>query len=131
MFRFIKEIILMGLAFLSSLVSATPLSCISMSNEAWKVRPEVINLNCNESLFYPFSIMSRTNETRHIKWHESCRCKCRLDTDVCNNKQRWNDHKCRCECKELVDKGACDKGYTWILVIASVNVINHMMLVST
>ena len=77
-----------------------------------------------------FNSMSRTNETRHIKWHESCRCKCRLDTGVCNNKQRWNDHKCRCECKELVDKGICDKGYTWILVIASVNVMNHAMLVS-
>ena len=74
--------------------------------------------------------MSRTNETRHIKWHESRRCKCRLDAGVCNNKQRWNDHKCRCECKELVDKGVCDKGYTWILVTASVNVINHAMLVS-
>ena len=56
MFRFIKEIILMGLAFLSSLVSPSPLSCISMSNEACKLRPEIISLNCNEPLFYPFSI---------------------------------------------------------------------------
>ena len=55
--------------------------------------------------------MSRTNETRYIKWHETCRCKCRLYTSVCNNKQRWNDDKCRCECKELIDKGVCDKGY--------------------
>ena len=23
--------------------------------------------------------MSRTNETRFIKWHEKCKCKCRLD----------------------------------------------------
>ena len=52
--------------------------------------------------------MSRANETRHIKWHETCKCKCRLDTIVCNNKQRWNKVKCRCECKELIDKG-----YTW------------------
>ena len=29
------------------------------------------------------------------------------------NKQRWNDNKCRCECKELIDKCICDKGYTW------------------
>ena len=27
------------------------------------------------------------------------------------NKQRWNEDKCRCECKELIDKGVCDKGY--------------------
>ena len=57
--------------------------------------------------------MSRTNEARHIKWHETCKCKCRLDASVCNNKQRWNDDKCRCECKELIDKGVCDKGYAW------------------
>ena len=39
-----------------------------------------------------------------------CKCKCRLDARVCNNKQRWNDGKCRCECNELFDKGVCDKG---------------------
>ena len=60
-----------------------------------------------------FSLMSRTNETRHIKWHEMCKCKCRLDASVCNNKQLWNNDKCRCECRELIDKGLCDKGYIW------------------
>ena len=35
-----------------------------------------------------FNLMSRTNETRHIEWHETCKCKCRLDASVCNNKQR-------------------------------------------
>ena len=29
------------------------------------------------------------------------------------NKQRWNDDKCRCECKELTDKGVYDKGPIW------------------
>ena len=56
--------------------------------------------------------MSRTNETRHIKWHETCKCKCKLDSSVCINKQRWNDDKCRCECKELIGKGVCDRGHT-------------------
>ena len=41
-----------------------------------------------------FNLMSRTNETRHIKWHETCKCICRLDAIVCNNKQRWNEDKC-------------------------------------
>ena len=101
-------------------------------------KPEIINVNSNEPVFYPFSIKTskcsgscnnindpyakicvpnvikdlnvkvfnlipRTNETRHIKWHES----------VCNNKQRWNNGKCQCECKELIDNGICDKGYIW------------------
>ena len=60
-----------------------------------------------------FNLMSRTNETRQIKWHETCKCKWRLEASVCNNKQRWNDDKCRCECKELIDKRVCDKGSIW------------------
>ena len=117
-----------------------------MSNQACKARPEVINVNSNNPVFYPFSIktskcsgncnnindpyanicvpdvvkylnikvfnvMSRTNETRHIKWHETWKRICRLDAIVGNNKQRWNKDKCRCECKELIDKGVCDKGF--------------------
>ena len=49
-----------------------------------------------------FNLIVRTNETRHIKWHEMCKCKCRLDASVCNNK-----------CKELIDKGIYDKGFVW------------------
>ena len=40
-----------------------------------------------------FNLMSRTNETRHIEWHETCKCKCRLDAGVCDNRQLWNDDK--------------------------------------
>ena len=57
-----------------------------------------------------FNLMSKTNEKRHIEWHETCKCKCRLDASVFNNKQRWNDDKFRCECKELIVKGVCHKG---------------------
>ena len=60
-----------------------------------------------------FNLMTLNNETRHIKWHETCRCICRLDKIICNIKQRWNKDKCRCECKELIDKGVCDKGFIW------------------
>ena len=119
-----------------------------MNNQECKVRPQIVNLNRDEPVFFSFSIktrkfsgscnnindpyaklsvpdvvrnlnvkvfslMSRTNETRHIEWHEMCKCECRLDTSVCNNKQRWNDDKCRCECKELIDKGVCDKESIW------------------
>ena len=57
--------------------------------------------------------MSRTNETWHIEWHETFKCKCKFGANICNNKQRWNKDKCRCECKELIDKGVCDKGFIW------------------
>ena len=60
-----------------------------------------------------FNLMTLTNEARNIKWHETCKCICRLNGIICNNKQRWNKDKCRCECKELIDKGVCDKGFIW------------------
>ena len=119
-----------------------------MNNQECKIRTEIINLNTNEPMFYPytikinkckgscntindpyakicvpneikntnvgvFNLMSRTNETRHIKWHKTCKCKCRLDASICNNKQKWNDDKCKCEYKELIGKGMCDKGFIW------------------
>ena len=136
--------------FSCNLPSVTSLSCISINNQACKVRPEIVNVNCNEPVSYTFSIktskcsgscnninnpyakicvpdaikdlnvkvfnlMLRTNETRHIKWHETCKCKCRLHASVCNNKKHWNDDECRCECKELIVKGVCDKGFAWNL----------------
>ena len=70
--------------------------------------PDVVN-NLNVKIF---NQISRTNETSHIKWHETCKCKCRLHASVCKNKQRWNDDKCQCECKELINKGVCDKVYS-------------------
>ena len=50
-----------GSLFLSSLVgtislNAIPLSCISLKNQESKVRPEIINFNSNNPIFYPFSI---------------------------------------------------------------------------
>ena len=88
-----------------------------MNNKEFKIRPEILNINSNESSFYPYSILvnkcsgswiiindayanlcipntvknmnigelkliSRTNETRHISWHETCKCKCWLDMEV-------------------------------------------------
>ena len=58
-----------------------------------------------------FNLISRANETRHIKWRKTCKCRCRLDASICNNKQRWNYDKCRCECEEVIDKGMCYKGF--------------------
>ena len=60
-----------------------------------------------------FDLMLKTNETRHIKWHQTCKYICRLDGIICNIKQRWNENKCRYQCKELIDKGVCNKGFIW------------------
>ena len=53
------------------------------------------------------NLMSRTNKPRSIKWHETCKCICRLNKIICNNKQRWNKDKCWCECKKF------NKGFIW------------------
>ena len=148
MFKFIKQIFFSALVYFGSLSSVNSLECISMKNQEFKVRPEIVNINSNNFIFYSFSIktnkcsgncnnindqyakmcspdvvknlnvkvfslLSRTNEARHIKWHETCKRICRLDKIICNNKQRWNKDKCRCECKRLIDKGVCDKGFIW------------------
>ena len=61
MFEFIKKVfftgfeILSGANLLSALIS-TPLKCVSMNNQECKVRPEIVNVNSDEPVFYPFSI---------------------------------------------------------------------------
>ena len=129
-------------------MSINPLERISFKNQECKVRPEIININSNDLIFYPFSmktnkrsgncnnindpyarictpdiiknlnatvfnLMQLTNETRYIKWYETCKCICRLNGIICNRKQQWNEEKCRCECKELIDKKVCNKGFIW------------------
>ena len=71
--------------------------------------PDIVK-NLNVKVFH---LMSKTNQTRHIKWNETCKYICKLDKIICNNKQRWNKDKCRCECKELIDKDVCNKTFIW------------------
>ena len=52
-------------------------------------------------------------KTCYISWHETCTCKCKLDTSLCNDGQRSNNDKSRCKCKELIDKGRCDDRFIW------------------
>ena len=33
-----------------------------------------------------FNLIWRSNETRYISWPETCKCKCRIDASVCNEK---------------------------------------------
>ena len=74
--------------------------------------------------------MSRTNETRHVKWNETCKCKCKFNSNVCNNNQRWNNDKCRCKCKELIDEGVCNKESIWNPSNCKCKCDKHVMLVS-
>ena len=56
-FQFIKKIFFIGLKVLSDFTNTTSsLSCISMKNQECKIRPQVVNTNSNDPIFYPFSI---------------------------------------------------------------------------
>ena len=60
-FRFVKKVLLLGLTMLSNFtnitsLSETSLTCISMKNQECKIRPEVIDVNSSNPIFYPFSI---------------------------------------------------------------------------
>ena len=123
MFRFIKQIFISAMMLFSSLPNVNSLECVSLKNQKCKVRPEIVDINSNNPIFYPFGIkinkcsgncnninnpyakicvpdvikdlnvrvfnlMSKTNETRFIKWHETCKCICRLYGIICNSKQR-------------------------------------------
>ena len=53
-FRTVKKVFFLGLTILSNFTNA--LDCISMKNQECKVRTEIININSNNPMFYPFSI---------------------------------------------------------------------------
>ena len=60
-FRFVKKVFFLGLTILSNFtnitsLSATSLNCISVKNPECKTRPQIININSNNPIFYPFSI---------------------------------------------------------------------------
>ena len=56
MFRFIKQIFISPMMFFSSLLSVNSLECISIKNEECKVRPEIVNINSNNPIFYPLAL---------------------------------------------------------------------------
>ena len=56
MFRVIKQIFLSTMMFFSNLSIVDPLECVSMKNQEWKVRPEIVNISSKDPIFYPFII---------------------------------------------------------------------------
>ena len=100
MFEFINQIFISTMICFGNISNVNPLGCISMKNKECKVKPEIIYVNSNNPILYPFrikinkcsgncnninspyakicvpdvikdlnvkvfSLMSRTNETRH------------------------------------------------------------------
>ena len=57
MFGFIKKYFFTAITFIGFKLSGiNSLECVSMNNQECKIRTEIIYLNTNEPMFYPYSI---------------------------------------------------------------------------
>ena len=56
MFGFIKKFFFSELVFLLTLTRVNLLSCISMNNQECKVKSQIVNVNGDDPVFFPFSI---------------------------------------------------------------------------
>ena len=52
MLGFIKKCFFTGLVFLSTLTSVNMFSCISMNNQKCIVRPQIVNVNDDDPVFF-------------------------------------------------------------------------------
>ena len=57
MFAFVKQMFVSTtIGFGCNISGVNSLKCVSMNNQECKVKPEIININSNKPLFYPYSI---------------------------------------------------------------------------
>ena len=93
------------------LVNKCSRSCDTINNPMAKLCVPNVIKRVNMQVY---NFLMTLNETRNALWHESCKCVCKLNSSICNNKQIWNGDTCRCDCNEdFAGAVDCDKGYTW------------------
>ena len=120
MFVFIKKIFYIGSLVSLRLVSTTSLSC----TQECKVRPEIINVNSNNPIFYPFSIkVSKcSGNCNNINNPYAKICVPviikNLNVKVFSLMSRTNEtrfiewhEKCKCECR--LDAIVCNNKQRW------------------
>ena len=108
---FVKKWFSVGLTILSDFTNANSLSCISMNNQECKARPEVININVDELVFFPFSFeTSKYSGCCNINYPYAKICVPdvvkNLNVKLFNLMSRTNEtmfiewqKSCKCECK--------------------------------
>ena len=115
-----------GLAFLSFLTSINLLSYVSMKNEECKVRPQIVNVNSKEPVFFPFSIkISKcSGSCNHINNPYAKLCVPdivkNLNVKVFNLMSRTNETRHMhiewhemCKCKCWLDASVCNIKQHW------------------
>ena len=124
MFGFIKRCSFTGLTFLSTLISVNLLSCISMNNQECKVRPQIVNVNSDEPVFYPFSIKTSKCSGSCNNINDPYAKMCvpdvvkNLNVKVFNLMSRTNETRhieqhemCKCKCR--LDASVCNNKQRW------------------
>ena len=82
-------------------------SCNNVSNPHSKVCIPDIVKNVTVKMF---DLMNLENTTKQVKFRESCKCVCKINSSVCSEKQKFNKDTCRCQC--LVNK-KCQNDFVW------------------
>ena len=134
MFGFIKKLLILGL-----ISTVNSLKCISLKHQECRVRKTIyfryknkvnkgigscddINNPYSKACFPDivknfsvkvFDLVYNKNKTKSVKFHESYKCDCLLNSTVCNDKQKWNNNKCRCECLRIEN---CEDDYFWDVI---------------
>ena len=117
MSEFIKKCFFIAMMFFGcNALSVNPLKCVF--NDAY-AKLCVLNVTKN--------INAKNNETRHIKWHETCKCKGRLYVSLIINKGGIKTNA-DVNAKNWLIRVVVIKDLFGIQEIVNVNVINQVML---
>ena len=58
-----------------------------------------------------FSTITGINQSKTLRKHISCECKCKFDGIKCNSNQKWNNNKCRSESENLKEHNMYENYY--------------------
>ena len=122
-FSFVKKVFVLGLTVLSSSITGA-LNCISINNQQCKVRPEIVDVSSNNTIFYPFSVKINRCNGSCISINDPCANICvsdivkNLNFKVFNLMSRTNETKsiklheaCKCICR--LNKIICNNKQRW------------------
>ena len=124
MLGFIKRCFFTGLAFLSISTGANLLSCILMKNQECEVRPQIVNVNGDNPVFFIFSIKTSkcSGNCNNINNPHGKLCLPdvvkHLNIKVFNLMSRTNEathiewHE-TCKCKCTLDASVCNNTQRW------------------
>ena len=64
-------------------------------------------------------MITQINESKILTKHISWKCQFKFEGRKCNSNQKWNNDKCRCECKNPKEHNVCKRNYIKILATSA------------